>query len=128
MAASSRTRLPSGAPGTFEESAGHRAMREHATSQASDMWQNRRMPRGPEPLDALIATVRSWISGARSLVALTGAGISTDSGIPDFRGPQGLWTKNPVAEKMSNIRHYLADTEVRKASWQNRLSSPAWTA
>jgi NAD-dependent deacetylase len=65
---------------------------------------------------------------ARKVVALTGAGISTDSGIPDFRGPQGLWTKNPLAEKMSDIRYYLADPEVRKLSWQNRLSSPAWSA
>ena len=61
-------------------------------------------------------------------MALTGAGISTDSGIPDFRGPQGLWTRNPVAEKMSDIRHYLAEPEVRRASWQNRLASPAWSA
>jgi NAD-dependent deacetylase len=74
------------------------------------------------------AEARSWIDEARRVVALTGAGISTDSGIPDFRGPQGLWTKNPVAEKMSDIRHYLADPEVRKASWQNRLASPAWSA
>jgi NAD-dependent deacetylase len=72
--------------------------------------------------------VRSWVQEAQRIVALTGAGISTDSGIPDFRGPQGLWTRNPVAEKMSNIHAYLADPEVRKASWQNRLSSPAWSA
>src|SRR5689334_24454816 len=75
-----------------------------------------------------IPTVRNWIEASRRVVALTGAGISTDSGIPDFRGPQGLWTRNPAAEKMSDIRYYLADPEVRKASWQNRLSSPAWTA
>ncbi len=62
------------------------------------------------------------------MVVLTGAGISTDSGIPDFRGPQGVWTRNPLAEKMSNIHHYLSDPEVRKASWQNRLASPAWSA
>jgi len=76
----------------------------------------------------LIAQVQSWLERAQRVVALTGAGISTDSGIPDFRGPQGLWTKNPLAEKMSNIHYYLADAEVRKASWQNRLSSPAWHA
>jgi NAD-dependent deacetylase len=76
----------------------------------------------------VIDEVRRWIDGARRVVVLTGAGISTDSGIPDFRGPQGLWTRNPLAEKMSNIHFYLADAEVRKLSWQNRLSSPAWTA
>jgi NAD-dependent deacetylase len=75
-----------------------------------------------------IRAVRGWVGEARRIVALTGAGISTDSGIPDFRGPQGLWTRNPVAEKMSDIRYYLADPEVRKASWQNRLASPAWSA
>ena len=76
----------------------------------------------------MIQQVKTWIDGAKRIVALTGAGISTDSGIPDFRGPQGVWTKNPHAEKMSNIHHYLADEAVRKASWQNRLGSPAWSA
>jgi NAD-dependent deacetylase len=75
-----------------------------------------------------IDQVRDWITKAERVVALTGAGISTDSGIPDFRGPQGVWTKNPLAEKMSDIRYYVSDPEVRKLSWQNRLASPAWTA
>jgi NAD-dependent deacetylase len=78
--------------------------------------------------DATLARVRDWIDGAARLVALTGAGISTDSGIPDFRGPQGLWTRNPLAEKMSDIRYYVADREVRKLSWQNRMQSPAWSS
>ncbi|HYX63293.1 MAG TPA: Sir2 family NAD-dependent protein deacetylase [Burkholderiales bacterium] len=72
--------------------------------------------------------VRRWIDEAERVVVLTGAGISTDSGIPDFRGPQGVWTKNPLAEKLSNIHYYLADPEVRRASWQHRLASPAWNA
>jgi NAD-dependent deacetylase len=76
----------------------------------------------------LIQEARSWVDAAGRVVLLTGAGISTDSGIPDFRGPQGLWTKNPLAEKMSNIHYYLADREVRKLAWQNRMASPAWTA
>ncbi|HZM35161.1 MAG TPA: NAD-dependent deacylase [Burkholderiales bacterium] len=76
----------------------------------------------------LIPAVSGWVNTASRVVVLTGAGISTDSGIPDFRGPQGLWTRNPLAEKLSNIHYYLADPEVRKASWQNRLGSPAWDA
>ena len=61
-------------------------------------------------------------------MVLTGAGISTDSGIPDFRGPRGVWTLNPKAERMSDIRYYVADPEVRRLSWQSRLAHPAWTA
>ena len=75
-----------------------------------------------------IALVREWIHQASRVVALTGAGISTDSGIPDFRGPQGLWTRNPKAERLSNIHHYMADPEVRRLSWRGRLEHPAWTA
>jgi len=78
--------------------------------------------------EAMRAQARAWIAAAERVVALTGAGISTESGIPDFRGPQGLWTKNPQAEKLSDIRYYMADPEIRKASWQGRLSHPAWSA
>jgi NAD-dependent deacetylase len=73
-------------------------------------------------------SVRQWIDAARRVVVLTGAGISTDSGIPDFRGPQGVWTRDPLAEKLSDIRYYVADREVRKASWQSRLEHPAFKA
>jgi NAD-dependent deacetylase len=72
--------------------------------------------------------VRGWIAAARRVVVLTGAGISTDSGIPDFRGPQGVWTKNPKAEKLSDIRYYMSDPEVRRLSWQSRLEHPTWSA
>ena len=72
--------------------------------------------------------VRTWVDDADRVVVLTGAGISTDSGIPDFRGPQGVWTRNPKAEKLSNIHYYMADPEVRKASWQARMDHVAWTA
>jgi NAD-dependent deacetylase len=75
-----------------------------------------------------IDQVRRWVSAARRVVALTGAGISTESGVPDFRGPQGLWTKNPKAEKLSNIHYYMSDPEVRKLAWQQRLDHPAWQA
>jgi len=70
-----------------------------------------------------IQTVREWIANARSVAALTGAGISTDSGIPDFRGPKGLWTKDPKAEKMATLQVYMSDPEVRKRSWQWRLET-----
>ncbi len=74
------------------------------------------------------SVARHAIEKAFSIVALTGAGISTDSGIPDFRGPKGVWTKNPEAERTATLKHYLADPEVRKQVWQTRLHSPAWSA
>jgi NAD-dependent deacetylase len=75
-----------------------------------------------------ISAARRLLAHASRIVALTGAGISTESGIPDFRGPQGVWTKDPKAERMSNIHYYMSDPDVRKLSWQSRLNSPAWQA
>src|SRR5438309_607872 len=71
---------------------------------------------------------RQVLGRAQRVVVLTGAGISTDSGIRDFRGPQGVWTKNPEAEKMATLQYYVADPDVRKRAWRNRLESPAWSA
>jgi NAD-dependent deacetylase len=76
----------------------------------------------------VIEKVQGWVDEAVRVVVLTGAGISTESGIPDFRGPQGVWTRNPRAEKLSNIHYYMADPEVRKESWKARLDHPAWNA
>jgi NAD-dependent deacetylase len=79
-------------------------------------------------MSPLLHTVQQWIDSAAKVVALTGAGISTDSGIPDFRGPKGVWTRNPAAEKQSTIQTYLADPDVRKAAWRSRLDHSAWSA
>jgi NAD-dependent deacetylase len=79
-------------------------------------------------VDDTIDLVRRWIDASTAVVALTGAGISTESGIPDFRGPQGLWTRDPKAERLSNIHSYMADPEVRTLSWRSRLDHPVWQA
>ncbi|MGW1408688.1 SIR2 family NAD-dependent protein deacylase [Streptomyces sp. NPDC002403] len=64
-----------------------------------------------------------------TLVAiLSGAGISTDSGIPDYRGPNGLWRKDPEAEKLVTYDFYMADPEIRRRSWQMRRTSATWAA
>ncbi|TFV89322.1 NAD-dependent deacetylase [Blastococcus sp. CT_GayMR20] len=64
----------------------------------------------PHPLPA-------WLTSARRITVLTGAGISTDSGIPDYRGPNGVWTKDPDAEKLVTLSYYLADPDIRRRSW-----------
>jgi NAD-dependent deacetylase len=78
--------------------------------------------------EALIDEVRGWLDESRRVVVLTGAGISTDSGIPDFRGPNGVWTRNHGAERMATLQTYMSDPEVRRQSWRNRLEHPAWAA
>lgn len=75
-----------------------------------------------------LAQVATWLTSSRSTVVLTGAGVSTDSGIPDFRGPNGIWTRDPLAERLSNIGYYIADASIRRESWQRRLDHPAWGA
>jgi len=79
----------------------------------------------PEPnLDE----IASWIRDASRIVVLTGAGISTESGIPDFRGPQGVWTRNPEAEKMATLQHYIGDRAIRVRAWKMRTEHEAWSA
>src|SRR6476660_6542168 len=75
-----------------------------------------------------VAKVSLWVEDARRVVALTGAGISTESGIPDFRGPQGVWTKDPAAEKTATLEYYMGDPEVRQRAWQNRVKGNYFSA
>jgi NAD-dependent deacetylase len=79
-------------------------------------------------VSADLEQIAAWLREAPSVVALTGAGISTESGIPDFRGPNGVWTKNPAAEKTATLQYYMSDPEIRRRAWQNRLKGEYWTA
>ncbi len=76
----------------------------------------------------MLEDLAAALLAAKHVVILTGAGMSTESGIPDFRGPNGVWTKDPSAEKTASLQHYLSDPEVRARAWQTRLTSPMWAA
>jgi len=77
--------------------------------------------------DAALARLATLLRDADQIVMLTGAGISTESGIPDFRGPQGLWTKDPSAERKATIQHYVADEAHRRQVWRSRAGSELFT-
>jgi NAD-dependent deacetylase len=86
---------------------------------------------GPEPASdqaEAIARAAELVATAASVAVLTGAGISTDSGIPDFRGPDGVWTRNPAAERRSNIDTYLSDPQIRRDAWRIRAESEMFVA
>jgi NAD-dependent deacetylase len=63
-----------------------------------------------------------WAQGVTRVAALTGAGVSTDSGIPDYRGPEGLWTRDPGMEDVFTSQRYVSDGEIRRRFWRSRGS------
>jgi NAD-dependent deacetylase len=69
-------------------------------------------------LETANAALRDLIEGAGQIVPFTGAGISTECGIPDFRSPGGLWTQNRPIE----FADFLASREMRDESWRRRFA------
>ena len=74
-----------------------------------------------------VEQAQALVEQASTICVLTGAGISTDSGIPDFRGPNGIWTKNPEAEKAATIQTYVRDRSARQRAWQRYVDGGVWS-
>ena len=74
-------------------------------------------------MEDLIRRAARELVGSNYAIALTGAGISTESGVPDFRGPNGIWTKNPEAERLA-YESYGKFLSNPKEYWEETLSNP----
>jgi len=64
-----------------------------------------------QQLEQQVETIARWIIECKHIVAFTGAGISTDSGIPDFRGPEGVWTRRDAGAGAVEVRASSAAVE-----------------
>jgi NAD-dependent deacetylase len=78
--------------------------------------------------DEVLRTVAVWLAEAERVTVLTGAGVSTDSGIPDYRGPNGLYKRDPGSARTLVSGGYRDDPEVRRRAWAGRSAHGAWTA